>query len=169
MKFLKHILLIPLCFLTGHLWGQGNTLRSGPLPEMNAYTAEGIPINVRELCNGKYTVLASGCLTCPLFHDSYPEIEAAFADYKGEDIQFYYFYKSLRHPELEGYVQAQNMQERLLQLAELRKKLGTQVPWISDTIDDSMRIGLGANSQSVYLIHPKGKFYTPTAESFATT
>jgi hypothetical protein len=72
-------------------------------------------------------------------------------------VKFYYFYKSLRHPELEGYVQAQNIQERLLQLAEARKKLGTKVPWIADTIDDSIRIGLRSGSNSVYLVSPEGE------------
>lgn len=132
-------------------------LRSGPIPEMNGVTAEGEPLNIQELCAGKYTVLVSGCLTCPLFHDSYGEIEAAFTDYSSDDIQFFYFYKSLRHPELDGFVEAQNIQERLLQLAAVREKLQTTVPWISDTIDDSMRLGLGSNSQSVFLISPEGE------------
>lgn len=132
-------------------------LSSGPIPDMKAFTAEGEPLKIRELTAGKYTVLSSGCLTCPEFHKTYPEIEAASADYSDKGVQFFYFYKSLRHPEMDGFLQAQNMKERLLQLAEARKKLGTKVPWIADTIDDSMRIGLGANSQSVYVISPEGK------------
>ena len=132
----------------------GGVLSSGQLPDMNAFTADGEPIQVRALCEGKYTVLVSGCLTCPLFHQNYPEIEAAFADYASRGVQFYYFYKALRHPELNGYVQAQNMSERLLQLAEARRQLGTKVPWIADTMDDDMRIGLAAGSWSVYLISP---------------
>ncbi|MEZ5327665.1 MAG: EF-hand domain-containing protein [Verrucomicrobiales bacterium] len=127
------------------------------LPDLRAFTATGEPLRVRELCDGKYTVLSSGCLTCPLFHQTYSEIEAAHADFSGKDVQFFYFYKALRHPELEGYLQAQNMSERLLQLAEAREKLGTKVSWIADTIDDSMRLGLNANSQSVYLISPEGE------------
>ncbi|MGJ8643238.1 MAG: hypothetical protein ACSHX9_07510 [Luteolibacter sp.] len=132
-------------------------LRQGLLPDLDAYSAEGKPLKLRELCQGKYTVLSSGCLTCPQFHQTYPEIEAANADFSELGVQFFYFYKSLRHPELNGYVDAQNISERLLQLAEARKLLGTKVPWIADTIVDSMRIALGANSQSVYLISPEGK------------
>ncbi len=131
-------------------------LSSGPIPDMNAFTKEGTPLKVRDLCKGKYTVLAAGCLTCPLFHQNYPEIEAAYLDYKAKGVQFFYFYKSLRHPELGGYVQAQNMAERLLQLAEAKKKLGTKVPWIADTMDDDIRIGLRSGSWSVYLISPEG-------------
>ena len=132
-------------------------LSSGQLPDMDAFTSEGKPIKVRELCKGKYTVLAAGCLTCPLFHANYPEIEAANADYAPKGVQFFYFYKYLRHPELDGYIQAQNISERLLQLAEARKKLGTKVPWIADTMDDAMRIGLRSGSWSVYLISPEGE------------
>jgi len=161
MKSAIHLLLLTLLVFTSNLSAQNGAnssmLRSGPIPEMDGFTAEGEPLSIQELCSGKYTVLASGCLTCPQFHNSYGEIEAAFADYKSEDIQFFYFYKSLRHPELEGFVEAQNIQERLLQLAAAREKLGTSVPWIADTIDDSMRTGLGANSQSVFLISPEGK------------
>lgn len=132
-------------------------LNNGQLPDMDAYTDEGEPIKVRELCKGKFTVLGAGCLTCPLFHQNYPEIEAAYADYAPKGVQFFYFYKHLRHPELEGYVPAQNISERLLQLAEARKKLGTKVPWIADTMNDDMRIGLRSGSWSVFLISPEGE------------
>ncbi len=132
-------------------------LSSGSIPDMNAFTADGKPVKVKALCEGKYTVLVSGCLTCPLFHQNYPEIEAAYADYKDKGVQFFYFYKALRHPELDGYVQAQNMSERFLQLAEVRKKLGTRVPWIADTMEDDIRIGLRSGSWSVYLISPEGE------------
>lgn len=132
-------------------------LSSGQLPDMNAFTADGSPIKVRELCKGQYTMLASGCLTCPLFHQNYPEIEATFTDYAKKGVQFYYFYKSIRHPELDGYVEAQNISERLLQVAEIKEKLETKVPWIVDTMEDDMRVGLRSGSWSVYLISPEGE------------
>ncbi len=97
-----------------------SVLSSGPLPDMDAFTAEGEPLKVRELVAGKYTVLSGGCLTCPQFHQGYREVEAMHADYADKGVQFFYFYKSLRHPELDGYVQAQNMNERFLQLEEAR-------------------------------------------------
>ena len=135
----------------------GGVLKSGHLPNINAFTADGKPIKLRDLCEGKYTVLTAGCLTCPLFHQYYPEIEAAFADYSNKGVQFYYFYKALRHPELDGYVQAQNMTERLMQLSEAQEKLGTKVPWIADTMDDQILHGLRSGSFSVYLISPENE------------
>jgi hypothetical protein len=136
---------------------QEDVLSSGALPDLNAFTATGKPIKLRELCAGKYTVLSAGCLTCPQFHQGYPEVEAMSADYASQGVQFFYFYKSLRHPELNGYVQAQNMTERLLQLEEARIKLGTKVPWIADTLDDSIRLGLQSGPNSLYLISPNGE------------
>lgn len=158
------VLLLSMVLVAGSATAQsyanvpaGGVLSKGPLPDMDAFTADGKPLKVRALCRGKYTVLSAGCLTCPLFHQNYPEIEAAAADYTDQGVQFFYFYKSLRHPELNGYVPAQNLKERLLQLAAARKQLGTHIPWIADTLDDSMRIGLKAGSWSVYLISPEGE------------
>lgn len=54
-------------------------------------------------------------------------------------------------------MQAQNISERLLQLTEARKKLGTKVAWITDTMDDDIRKGLRSGSWSVYLISPEGE------------
>lgn len=85
---------------------QGGVLRSGALPDLNAVTAEGKAIKVRELVQGSYAVLSAGCLTCPEFRRGYSEIEAASADYASKGVRFFYIYKSLRHPELDGYMQA---------------------------------------------------------------
>ena len=134
----------------------GGVLRDVPLPDLNAYSANGKKLKLRELCDKKYTVLVAGCLTCPQFHRGYPEIEAASQDYSPKGVQFFYFYKSLRHPELNGYVEAQNDSERLLQLAEAKKKLGTKVPWIADTINNDIRDGLNSANNSMFLISPEG-------------
>ena len=135
----------------------GYPIKSGPLPDMDAHTADGEPIKVREIIDGKYTVLSAGCLTCPQFHNGYPQVEAMAADYGPKGVQFFYFYKNLRHPELEGYVQAQNMKERLLQLEEAREKLATKITWIADTLDDSMQTALKSGPNSLFLISPDGE------------
>lgn len=135
----------------------GDVLSKGPLPDLDAFTAAGKAVKLRALCRDQYTVLVSGCLTCPKFHQAYGEIEAARVDYSSKGVGFYYFYKSLRHPELEGYVEPQNMKERLLHVAAAKKKLETKVPWLADTLEDSMRVGLRAGSHSVYLVSPKGE------------
>ncbi len=48
---------------------QGGVLSSGPLPDLNAFSADGKPLKLRELCQGAYTVLSSGCLISPSRHN----------------------------------------------------------------------------------------------------
>ncbi|CAA6677261.1 MULTISPECIES: peroxiredoxin [unclassified Lentimonas] len=134
-----------------------NNVYRGTLPDLNAVLPDGSPIKLRELTQGKYTVLSAGCLTCPEFHKAYREVEAAAADYTPKGVQFFFVYKSLRHPEHSGYLQPQNMPERLLQMEAAKQKLETTVPWIVDTMDNEMREALGIGANSVYLISPDGE------------
>tara|TARA_R110002072_G_scaffold42064_19_gene118506 strand:+ start:94000 stop:95037 length:1038 start_codon:yes stop_codon:yes gene_type:complete len=139
-------------------------LDAGRLPDLQAFTEDGTPISLRELASEGYLVLKSGCLTCPKFHASSREFEAAAVDYEPMGVTFYYFYKSLRHPELGGYVEAQNLEERLLHIKEARTNLGTRVPWIADSMDDSLRVGLRSGANSVYLVSPEGEIVYAAGE-----
>lgn len=56
-------------------------ISEGQLPDTNALRPDGTPIKVRDLVQGKYTVLKTGCLTCPEFLRAYAEVEAAAVDY----------------------------------------------------------------------------------------
>ena len=136
---------------------KGGVVSSGNLPDLNAYNDNGDALKLRELCKGKYTVLAMGCLTCPEFHRAYTGIEALSVDYSPKGVQFFFVYKSLRHPELDGYVEAQNISERLLMVQKVKKKLNTKVPWIIDDMNNNIRKALNSGSQSIYLVSPDGK------------
>lgn len=136
---------------------EGGVVSSGDLPDLSAYSENGDQLKLRELIKDKYTVLAMGCLTCPQFHKAYTGIESLSVDYTPKGVQFFYVYKSLRHPELDGYVEAQNISERLLMVQEVKQKLNTKVPWIVDDMNDNIRIALRSGSQSIYLISPEGK------------
>jgi len=46
---------------------QGGVLRSEPLPDLNAFTADGKPVKLRVICQINYTMLSSCCLTCSEF------------------------------------------------------------------------------------------------------
>lgn len=136
---------------------EGGVVTSGQLPDLKAYDEKGKPVKLQELAKEKYTILAMGCLTCPQFHQAYSGIEILNADFSQKDIQFFYVFKSLRHPELDGFIEAQNLSERLLMVQEAKKRLGTKTPWLVDAMDDNIRIALRSGSQSVYLISPEGK------------
>ena len=132
-------------------------LTEGQLPDTDALMPDGTEIKVRDLIKGKYTVIKSGCLTCPEFLVAYKELEATANDYREKGVQFYYIYQSLRHPEREGYVQPQNTKERLMHVQEAEERLGTKIPWIADTIDDSFRVAMRTNSNSVFIISPESE------------
>jgi len=132
-------------------------LRSGTLPDLNGFTSEGEPVDLKQLAEGHHAVIAAGCLTCPEFRRGYAEVEAALKDYSPLGVQFFYVYKSLRHPELDGMVEPQNLQERLLHIAKAKQTLRTSAPWIADSMDDSIRKSLGAGANSIYLVSPEGE------------
>jgi hypothetical protein len=159
-RILSRLLLLSLLIsLTGlelRAQSRGGVYR-GALPDLNAVSPDGATVSLNELTRGKYTVLAAGCLTCPEFHKAYREVEAAYVDYAPQGVQFFFVYKSLRHPELDGYLQPQNIAERLLQLKAAQAKLGTKVPWLADTMENEMREALGFGANSVYLISPEGE------------
>jgi hypothetical protein len=111
-----------------------------------------------DVVGGKYTVLVSGCLTCPIFHRTYPGVEAVYQDYKDtEGLQFYFVYKTLAHPEYNGYIQPVTLKERLAHVVEAKRVLDTTLLWLCDSMDNAVRHTLcfGPNTQMV--IDPHGK------------
>lgn len=144
--------------LTGPLLDQALVKEGEQIPEsLRVFSETGREETLVEVLNGKYTVLVSGCLTCPIFHRTYPGVEAVYQDYKGRgDVQFFYLYKTLAHPEYNGYIQAASIEERLQHIREARRVLDTSLRWLSDGMDNAMRhtLGLGPNTQ--LLISPNG-------------
>jgi len=126
--------------------------------DLNLYREDGSKVALSEVVGGKHTVIVSGCLTCPIFHRTYPGVEAIYEDYKSnEKVQFFFMYKSLAHPELNGYIQPVTLEERLTHVKEAKRVLGTRIPWLSDGMDNKVRhtLGFGPNTQIV--VDPEGK------------
>lgn len=127
-------------------------------PDLKVYTENGEPVSLLEVIRGKYTVLVTGCLTCPVFHRTYPGTEAVYQDYKDrDDIQFFYLYKSLAHPEYNGYVRPANLEERLAHIAEAKRVLDTSLPWLCDGMDNQARFTLGLGPNSHLIFDPEGR------------
>ena len=132
----------------------GDTIPS----ELSLYREDGTEVALTEIVGDKHTVIVTGCLTCPIFHRTYPGVEAVYEDYKTNDqVQFFYMYKALAHPELNGYVQPITLEERMTHVQEAKRVLGTRIPWLSDGMDNIVvqRFSLGPNTQLV--IDPTGK------------
>jgi acetyl esterase/lipase len=128
-----------------------------PLPEVTIYDAEGNPVELRSFVRGHYTVLVFGCLTCPIFRRKIPAMEAIYRDYAPKGVRFYYIYKSLAHPESYGYVRPFTLQERLAHIKEAKRTLGTEIPWLCDTMSNDLKHALGDAPNSEFVIDPKGK------------
>jgi hypothetical protein len=72
-------------------------------------------------------------------------------------VQFYYIYKNLAHPELDGYIEPFTLEERLMHIQEAKRTLGTGIPWIADSMDNDLKHALGNTPNSEFVIDPEGK------------
>ena len=72
-------------------------------------------------------------------------------------MQFFYVYKALAHPELDGYVQPFTLAERLRHVKEAELTLGTEIPWICDGMDNALKHAMGNRPNSQFLFDAKGK------------
>lgn len=72
-------------------------------------------------------------------------------------MRFYYVYKALAHPELNGYVQPFTLEERLMHVREAERTLGSQIPWLCDTMQNDLKHALGDAPNSEFLIDSDGR------------
>jgi hypothetical protein len=139
-----------------------------PFPKVTAYTEEGTAVELPEFFKGKYTVLTTGCLTCPIFCETYAETETVAKDYASDKVQFFYLYKALAHPENKGYVEPLSTDERLKHIARAKEELGTKITWLCDPISNEVLKALDAGPNSVYLMDPSGMVIYSSQWSDAT-
>ena len=72
-------------------------------------------------------------------------------------MRFVYLYKALAHPELNGYVNPVTLEERLMHIEEAKRTLGSEIPWIADTMTNDLKHVIGDRPNSEYLLDPDGK------------
>tara|TARA_R110002049_G_scaffold72490_7_gene187548 strand:- start:127260 stop:129368 length:2109 start_codon:yes stop_codon:yes gene_type:complete len=120
--------------------------------ELQVYNVDRELVPVNHIFQSEYTVIVGGCLTCPEFRNSYPEIEAVARDFKDRGVDFYFLYQSLTHPENWGFVQPSSIEDRFAQVDHAKELLQTQIPWLTDPIDNSLKtyFVLAPNSQFVF-------------------
>ncbi len=107
-----------------------------------------------------------------------PRLETVFRDYSPKGVKFFYIYKSLAHPEyyedvvariyelrgeqvhmpfdIDTYVEPYTLDERLMHVREAKKRLGTEIPWIVDDMDNRLKHALGDMSNSEFVIDEQG-------------
>lgn len=60
----------------------------------------------------------------------------------------------MAHPEHNGYVSPFTLKERLLHVKEAQRTLGSQIPWMCDTMDNDLKHALGNAPNSEFIIGP---------------
>ena len=86
-----------------------------------------------------------------------PSLETVYRDYAPKGVRFYYVYKTLAHPEMNGFVQPFSIEERLAHIKEAKRQLGTEIPWIADSMDNEIKHAFGDRNNSEFLFDPEGK------------
>ncbi len=83
-------------------------------------------------------------------------MEAAYQDYKDKNVNFYFIYKALAHPQGSGFVRPTTIQERLMHVEAAKESLGTSVPWLADTMENDFKHAMGNRNNSEFVISPEG-------------
>lgn len=77
-------------------------------------------------------------------------------DYRPQGVAFYYIYKALAHPELNGYVTPYTLDERLRHVQEAQRRIPTQAVWLCDTMANDLKHALGDAPNSEFVLDPEG-------------
>ena len=77
-------------------------------------------------------------------------------DYQPKGVEFFYIYKPLAHPEYDNYVSPFTMQERLMHVMEAKRRLGSSITWLSDTMDNVYHDAMGQSPNSELVVDPDG-------------
>ncbi len=78
-------------------------------------------------------------------------------DYAPKGVTFYYIYKTLAHPERDGYVQPITLEERLMHIKEAKSRLGTKIAWLADSMSNDIKHAFGGSPNAEFIIGPDGK------------
>ncbi len=84
-------------------------------------------------------------------------LETVYLDYSPKDVQFFYVYKSLAHPEINSFVQPVTKEERLMHIAEFGRRTNSQVPWLCDNMENELAAAMGGAPNGEYILDPAGK------------
>ena len=70
-------------------------------------------------------------------------------------MQFFYIYKPLAHPELDNYVSPFTLEERLMHVTEAKRRLGSSVTWLADTMANDYHETVGRTPNSEFVLDQK--------------
>jgi len=79
-----------------------------------------------------------------------------YRDYQSKDVNFFFVYKALAHPQSSGFVRPTTLEERVLHAKKAKESLGTTIPWIVDAMDNRLKHAMGDRPNSEFIIGPDG-------------
>ena len=83
-------------------------------------------------------------------------METVERDYASRGVAFYYIYKPLAHPEYNNYVSPVTIEERLMHVAEAKRRLGSSFTWLADTMDNFFHDSIGKAPNAELIVGPDG-------------
>ncbi|MEM8733533.1 MAG: hypothetical protein AAGG44_04905 [Planctomycetota bacterium] len=78
-----------------------------------------------------------------------------FRDYR-DQVDFFYVYKRLAHPETNNLIEPANIQERIKHIEEAQRLTGTEIPWLCDSMDSAATKAFGETYNGEFVIAPGG-------------
>ena len=79
-----------------------------------------------------------------------------YRDY-ADKVDFYYVYKTVEHPGINGFVEPFSIEERLKHVAIAKKRINTKIPWLSDSMDNDVKHFFGRAPNGEFVIGPDGE------------
>ena len=83
-------------------------------------------------------------------------METVKLDYAPKGVKFFYIYKPLAHPDYHNYISPINIQERLMHITEAKRRLGSSITWLADTMDNVYHKASGETPNSELVVDPDG-------------
>ena len=72
-------------------------------------------------------------------------------------MDFYYIYKPLAHPEYNNYVTPFTLEERLMHVAEAKRRLGSSITWLADDMHNPYHEAMARTPNSELVVDPEGR------------
>lgn len=66
---------------------------------------------------------------------------------------------------MNGYVQPVSLEERLAHIARAKSELGTEIPWLADSMENDLKHAFGDRNNSEFVISPEGEIVVARAWS----
>ena len=84
-------------------------------------------------------------------------LETVYRDYRNKDVNFYYVYSNVQHPEINNFVAPYNIKEKLMHIAEFKRLSKSEMPWLADTMKNDLKTQISAAPNGEYVFDKDGK------------